>query len=204
MRLIYQISVEKEFLASSWYSPHSDMHNLQLQMLEWTHQCFPLISLSSRATISFFQYFLIMCSYHCALCILADLVIIFHYDWPLALDHWASLQACQLFISVILVSRTGLDITSARNFMGYWIDRILLGFSIGSSTSTRHITGCSNRFYRSSTRTFLCGNHTTCTLAPQGIHLGSLLSHPFLLPIFHVYVILAITLTWSFLLAANL
>ena len=80
---------------------------------------------SSRTTTFYFPHFLILCPYHCALRLtrLADLVIVFRYDWSVALDHWASLKACPLFVSILLADRTGLD----------WVG-VLFGFPFGDST----------------------------------------------------------------------
>ena len=79
---------------------------------------------SSSHTTNFLSLFLlIMRPYHCALRLtrLADLVIAFRYDRSLALDHWASLQACPFSISILLADRTGFDFISARNILGWRI-----------------------------------------------------------------------------------
>lgn len=80
-------------------------------------------SSSSHTTNFFSLYLLIMRPYHCALRLtrLADLVIAFRYDRSLALDHWASLQACPFSISILLADRTGFDFISARNILGWRI-----------------------------------------------------------------------------------
>ena len=105
-------------------------------------------SSSSHTTTFFSLYFLILSPYHCALRLtrLLGLVIAFRYDWSLALDHWVSLQACPLFISILLGDRTGLDFISARNILGWCITWVSVWRLDWSSTRLSA---------RSSTRTFL-------------------------------------------------